>query len=114
DAVAYYRAMSRFILPHLRNRPLSFKRYPGTIRLESFWEKDAPSFTPKWVTTVPVPRRSDESDIRYIVCNNVRTLTWLAGIGAIELHPFLHTVREFDRPASVVFDLDPGPGASIV
>ena len=60
DAVAYYRAMTRVILPHLRNRPLSFKRYPGTIRLESFWEKDAPSLTPKWVTKVPGPRRSDE------------------------------------------------------
>ena len=46
DAIDYYKRVAKFILPHLRNRPLSFKRYPGTMRGESFWEKDAPSFTP--------------------------------------------------------------------
>src|SRR4051812_39367960 len=105
DAVAYYRAVSRYIVPHLKNRPLSFRRYPATINLESFWEKDAPSFTPDWVTTHAVPRASGESELHYIVANNTKTLAWLASIGAIELHPFLHTIRDLNRPTSVVFDL---------
>ena len=58
DAIAYYRKIAPVLLPHLRNVPVSFKRYPDTIRGESFWEKDAPSFTPKWVKTVAVPRRN--------------------------------------------------------
>jgi bifunctional non-homologous end joining protein LigD len=114
DALDYYKRVSKWLLPHLRNRPLSFKRYPDTIRGESFWEKDAPSFTPAWVKTVAVPRRSGESDIRYIVVNTQRALAWAVESGAIELHPFLHHATDRERATSVVFDLDPGEKADIV
>ncbi|HEX9982438.1 MAG TPA: non-homologous end-joining DNA ligase [Thermoanaerobaculia bacterium] len=113
DAVAYYTRVSRYILPHLRNRPISFKRYPGTIRGESFWEKDAPSFTPSWVKRFPVPRRGGESDIDYILVNDVRTLKWIASVGGVELHPFLHRVPKIDEATHIVFDLDPGEGAGL-
>ena len=114
EAVRYYRRAAKVLLPHLKNVPLSFRRYPDGIDGESFWEKDAPSFTPKWVKTVAVSRRGEgEPDIRYIVVNDVKTLTWLAGIGAIELHPFLHRAAKVDVATSVVFDLDPGAGADI-
>jgi len=113
DAVAYYRAVAKYLLPHLRNVPLSFKRYPDTIEGESFWEKDAPSYTPKFVKTYAVPRRSGASEIRYVIVNDVKTLTWLASIGGIELHPFLHRIPHVERATSVVFDLDPGEGASL-
>lgn len=113
DAVKYYRAVAKYLLPHMRDVPVSFKRYPGTIDGESFWEKDAPSFTPKFVKTYAVPRRSRESEIRYIVVNGLKTLTWLAEIGAIEIHPFLHRTMNISRATSVVFDLDPGEGASL-
>ena len=115
DFVAdYYRRISKVLLPHLRKRPLSFQRYPSGAPGESYWEKDAPSFTPDWVSRFPVPRRSGESSIHYIVVNNARTLTWLASIGAIELHPFLHRIPKIDQPSFVAFDLDPGPGADIL
>jgi bifunctional non-homologous end joining protein LigD len=113
DAAKFYRAVAKHLLPHLKNVPLSFKRFPDTIRGESFWEKDAPSFTPKWVKTFAVPRRSGESAIRYVVANDARTLVWLAETGGIELHPFLHRTTAPERATSVVFDLDPGEGASI-
>jgi bifunctional non-homologous end joining protein LigD len=113
DVVAYYRAIAKTILPHLRNRPLSFKRYPDDIGGEFFWEKDAPSFTPAWVKRFPVPRREGGPPIDYIVCNSMRTLVWLASTGAIELHPFLHKVPRVDTPTQVVFDLDPGEGADL-
>ena len=114
DAVAYYRAIAKVLIPHLRNRPLSFKRYPDSVNNESFWEKDAPSFTPAWVKTFDVPRRGGESDISYVVVNDVKTLTWIAEVGGIEIHPFLHRAPKLDRATDVVFDLDPGEGATIV
>jgi len=113
DAVKFYRAVAKHLLPHLRDVPVSFKRYPDTIDGESFWEKDAPSFTPKFVKSFAVPRRSG-ADIHYILVNDMRTLTWLAEIGGIEIHPFQHRVPHIERATSVVFDLDPGEGASIV
>lgn len=113
DAIDYYRRVAKFILPHLRNRPVSFKRFPDTIKLDSFWEKDAPGFTPEWVKRFAVPRRGGESEIEYILINDVRTLTWLAEVGGIEIHPFLHRVPKIEEATHVVFDLDPGPGASI-
>jgi bifunctional non-homologous end joining protein LigD len=113
QAIDYYRRVAKYLLPHIRKRPMSFKRYPDTVTGESFWEKDAPSFTPEWVPRVPVRRRGGESDIEYIVVNNVRTLTWIVQAGGIELHPFLHRVPKLDHPTDLVFDLDPGEGATL-
>ncbi|HEX8172766.1 MAG TPA: non-homologous end-joining DNA ligase [Thermoanaerobaculia bacterium] len=113
DAVAYYKAIAKFLLPHLKRRPLSFKRYVDSVRGESFWEKDAPSFTPAWVKRFPVPRREGGPPIEYVVIDDVRTLTWVASVGGIELHPFLHVVPRIDVATHVVFDLDPGEGAGL-
>jgi bifunctional non-homologous end joining protein LigD len=113
DAIDYYESVAKWLLPHLKNVPVSLKRYPDTIRGESFWEKDAPSFTPDWVRTVAVPRRGGESNIHYIVIDNVRTLAWVADVGGIEIHPFLHRAPHIERATSIVFDLDPGEGASM-
>ena len=113
DAVAYYRAIAKTMLPHLRNRPLSFKRWPDAIGGEFFWEKDAPSFTPDWVKRFPVPRREGGPPIEYVVANDTRTLLWLAGVGGIEIHPFLHRIPRIGVATHVVFDLDPGEGADI-
>ncbi|MGH9456681.1 MAG: non-homologous end-joining DNA ligase [Thermoanaerobaculia bacterium] len=114
DAVDYYLGVADVLLPHVRNRPMSIKRYPGDVTEESFWEKDAPGFTPEWVKTVAVPRRSGKSEIDYIVVADRKTLAWLIDVGGLELHPFLHTVRDLGRPTAVVFDLDPGAGATLL
>jgi bifunctional non-homologous end joining protein LigD len=112
-ATDYYRRVAPFLLYHLKNVPVAFKRYPDAIDGESFWEKDAPSFTPEWVRTFAVPRRSGDSDIHYIVIDDLRTLTWIAEIGGIELHPFLHRAPRIERATSMVFDLDPGEGVTL-
>jgi len=112
DAVSYYRRVAKWMLPHLKNVPVSFKRFPETVRGDSFWEKDAPSFTPAWVKTFAVPRKSDESEIRYILIDDAKTLAWIAGVGGIEIHPFLHRIPRVERATAVVFDLDPGSGAT--
>lgn len=113
DAIAYYDAIRKFILPHLRNRPVSFRRFVDSIPGDFFWEKDAPSFTPEWVKRFPVPRREGGPPIEYIVVNDAKTLLWLASVGGIELHPFLHKVPKIEIATEVVFDLDPGEGTDL-
>ncbi len=108
----YYREAARWMLPHLKDVPVSWKRYPGPLDGLSFWEKDAPSFTPSWIRTVDVPRRSDGTSIHYIVVDEAKTLTWMAGVGGLEIHPFLHRAPRLDEATAAVFDLDPGEGAT--
>jgi bifunctional non-homologous end joining protein LigD len=113
DVIDYYVRVAPYLLPHLQNRPVTLKRYPDGVNGEAFWEKDAPSFTPDWVATFPVPRRAGGPDINYILIQNTATLAWAANAAALELHPFLHRVPDLASPTSVVFDLDPGEGADI-
>jgi bifunctional non-homologous end joining protein LigD len=114
DVVDYYRRIAPYLLPHFRNRPVTLKRYPDGVFGEAFYEKDAPGFTPKWVTTFPVPRHEGGPDINYILINNRRTLEWAASIAALELHPFLHCAPRILRPTHIVFDLDPGEDANVL
>jgi bifunctional non-homologous end joining protein LigD len=115
DVINYYVRVSKYLLPHLRNRPVTLKRFPDEVFGEFFYEKDAPVFTPKWVKTVSVPRRETPgADIRYIVINDLPTLVWLANLANLEIHPFLHRVPRIDRPTAIVFDCDPGEGANIL
>ena len=111
DAIDYYTRVAKVMLPHLKNVPVSFLRFPDTIEGESFWEKNLPPFAPAFIKTTPVPRR-DGSDINYIVINDRRTLAWIADVGGIEIHPFLHRAPKIDVATSVVFDLDPGEGTT--
>ena len=114
-AIDYYHRISKFLLPHLKNRPVTLKRFPDGVFGEAFYEKDAPSFTPSWVKTVPVPRRETPgADIRYILIDDLPTLVWLANLACLEIHPFLHLASRLNRPKSIVFDCDPGEGANIL
>lgn len=113
--IDFYVRISRYLLPHLRDRPITLLRFPDGVFGESFYEKDAPAFTPAWVKTVPVPRRETPGpDIRYIVVNDQATLVWVANLASLELHPFIHRTKHLDRPTSMVFDCDPGEGADIL
>jgi bifunctional non-homologous end joining protein LigD len=114
EVIKFYADISKYILPHLKNRPVTLKRYPDGVHSEPFWEKDAPDFTPDWVKRFPVPRKMEQGDICYILINDVKTLVWCASIATIEFHAFLHTIRNLNAPTSIVFDLDPGEGANIL
>jgi bifunctional non-homologous end joining protein LigD len=115
DVINYYVQVSKYLLPHLRNRPVTLKRFPDGVFGESFYEKDAPAFTPPWVKTIPVPRLETAGpDIRYIAINDLPTLVWVASLANLEIHPFLHRAPRLDRPTSMVFDCDPGEGANIL
>jgi bifunctional non-homologous end joining protein LigD len=110
----YYLSVSEWLLPHLRDRPVTLKRYPNGALGAFFYEKDAPSFTPSWVETFPVPRREKGGTIQYILINDRATLAWLANLANLEIHPFLHRAPKIDRPTAILFDLDPGQGADIL
>ena len=115
QVIDYYVRIADYLLPHLKNRPVTLKRFPNGVFGEFFYEKDAPAFTPAWVKTFPVPRRERTGeDIRYVLINDLSTLVWLANLANLEIHPFLHQAPKIDRPTSIVFDCDPGAGADLL
>jgi len=114
QVVDYYTRVAEWILPHLKNRPVTLKRFPDGIEGKVFFQKDAPRFTPDWVTIAPVPRRAGGTPIHYVVISDRPTLIWCANMASLELHPFLHRAPDLNRPTSVVFDLDPGEGTNVV
>ncbi len=115
QVIDYYVRISKYLLPHLKDHPVTLKRFPNGVFGEFFYEKDAPAFTPDWVKTFPVPRRETKGDdIRYVIINDLPTLVWLANLANLEIHPFLHRIPRIDRPSSIVFDCDPGEGADIL
>ncbi len=114
QVIDYYIRVSRYVLPHLKDRPVTLKRFPDGVTGPFFYEKDVPGFAPEWVKTFPVPRRAGGPDIQYILVNDLATLVWCANAASIELHPFLHCVPELEQPTSIVFDLDPGEGANLM
>ena len=114
QVIEFYVRISEFLLPHLKDRPVTLKRYPDGIGGAHFYEKNAPAHTPDWVETFPVPRRMGGTDIRYVVINDLPTLVWSANLANLEIHPFLHRIPHIDRPSYLVFDLDPGEGADVL
>jgi bifunctional non-homologous end joining protein LigD len=107
QVIDYYTRIAPALLPHLRDRPLTMKRYPDGVEGQFFYEKRTPSHTPDWV------RREQVSKIEYIVCDDLPTLVWLANLADLELHPSLSLVDDIDRPSVMAFDLDPGPPAGL-
>jgi bifunctional non-homologous end joining protein LigD len=117
QVIDYYTRVAAYLLPHLKDRPITMKRFPDGIDGEYFYEKDAPSFTPDWVKTYPIPRTGEKSMINYILINNLPTIVWSANMANLEIHPFLDKVPNVDVPTiptMVVFDLDLGDATNIV
>lgn len=113
--IDYYVSIAKYLLPHMKDRPVTLKRFPEGVYGEAFWEKDAPAFTPSWVNTVSVARRETPGPpIRYLLINDLPALVWAASLDTLEIHPFLHRARQLDRPTAIVFDCDPGEGADLL
>jgi bifunctional non-homologous end joining protein LigD len=116
--IDYYVRIADAMLPHVRERPLTMRRFPNGVEGKSFFEKHIPSHAPKWVQSVTVPVAAGHEEIAYAMANDVPTLAWAANLGNIEFHvPLWHVGRRRKLPANpdfMVFDLDPGEGTSIV
>ncbi|MFN7140502.1 MAG: non-homologous end-joining DNA ligase [Limisphaerales bacterium] len=112
--IDYYIRISPVLLPHLRNRPLTLKRYPNGVEAEYFYEKKCPSHRPDWVNTAKVWSEGNNKDIHYCMCQDLPTLVWAANLADLELHTSLAKYPKVQVPTMVVFDLDPGAPADIV
>jgi bifunctional non-homologous end joining protein LigD len=114
QVIDYYTRIGPAILPHLKERPLTLKRYPDGVDGEYFYEKNCPKHRPPWVKTVGVFSSRNKRDIDYCLANDLPTLVWAANLASLELHTSLSLARDVMRPTMLVFDLDPGPPATIV
>jgi bifunctional non-homologous end joining protein LigD len=104
DMIEYYVRMAPFMLPYLRDRPLSMQVFPDGIDGKSFWRKDKPTHAPAWIESWTY---HGEKTKTYIVVNEVATLAWVANAGVIDLHPWHSRIDAPDEPDWAVFDLDP-------
>jgi bifunctional non-homologous end joining protein LigD len=112
--IDWYARLGEVLLPHLRGRPLTLKRYPDGVEGKHFYEKRCPRHRPEWVTTAKVWSERHKGEIDYCVVEDLPTLVWLANLADIELHTSLSRVEEMERPTAMVFDLDPGPPANVL
>ena len=114
--IDYYAKIAPALIPHVRDRALTLRRFPeGVENLDAaFFEKRCPKHRPKWVKTVTVLAGPRAGDIDFCACQDLPTLTWMAQLAAIELHPSLSLAKYPDRPSVLAFDLDPGPPANVV
>lgn len=113
DVIDYYVKISPVLLPHLKSRPLTLKRYPDGVNGFYFYERHCPEHRPKWVKTASVTK-SEGGNICYCVLDGLPALVWAANLADLELHTFQHQAPAITRPTAVVFDLDPGPPADIL
>lgn len=114
QVIDYYIKVSPVLLPHLKDRPLTLKRYPDGVAGGFFYEKRCPSHRPPWVQTAPVWSDRHETKINYCLANDLPSIVWAANLGDLELHTSLARAKNIDQPTMVVFDLDPGSPATIL
>jgi bifunctional non-homologous end joining protein LigD len=113
ELIDWYARIGEVLLPHLRGRPLTMKRYPEGVEGKHFYEKRCPKHRPDWVTTASV-QSERHGEVDYCVVEDLATLVWAANLADIELHTSLSRAEAMERPTAMVFDLDPGAPANIV
>lgn len=114
QVIDYYARIAPVLVPHLAGKPLTLKRYPDGVDAQPFFEKNATRHRPDWVETAPIWSEGNQRNVNYILANDLPTLIWLANLAAIELHPSLSLAGDISCPRTMVFDLDPGPPATII
>ena len=115
DLLAYYRDIARVLVPHLRKRPFTMKRYPDGWQGKSFFQKQAPSHIPDWIETAPFPastRDGEKRVIDYALVDDDLALLWMVNMGCVDMHTWASRIDRPERPDWVMFDLDPSEGAT--
>jgi bifunctional non-homologous end joining protein LigD len=106
--IDYYKAIASYILPHLKDKPLSLNRHPNGITAPGFFQKDLDTDKiPSWIKSAPLHSESNDKFIDYLICNDEATLLWMANLGCIEINPWLSTYKKPEVPLYAVLDLDP-------
>ncbi len=115
ELLAYYRDVAEVLVPHLRKRPFTMKRYPDGWQGKSFFQKQAPSHIPDWISTSPFPastRAGEKRVVDYALVDDDLALLWMVNMGCIDMHAWASRVDRPERPDWVMFDLDPSEGAT--
>jgi bifunctional non-homologous end joining protein LigD len=115
DLLAYYREVAPVLVPHLRGRPFTMKRYPDGWQGKHFFQKQAPSHMPAWIERVPFPastREGEKKIIDYALVDDELALLWMVNMGCIDMHAWSSRKDKPERPDWVMFDLDPSEGAT--
>jgi len=107
EVIEYYQSVADYILPHLKNRPLSLNRFPNGIEEQNFYQKEAGDNIPDWIKTTQVYSESNDKDIDYIYCNDKATLAYLNNLGCIDMNPWNAALPDLEHPDFLVLDLDP-------
>ncbi|HXJ41744.1 MAG TPA: DNA ligase D, partial [Bryobacteraceae bacterium] len=101
EVILYYDTVASLILPHLKDRPLSLKRYPNGIQSEYFFQKNTPDSYPAWLRTELIDKT------RFIVADDKKTLLYLANLGCIDQNPWMSRVGSLANPDFILLDIDP-------
>jgi bifunctional non-homologous end joining protein LigD len=109
EVLTYYIPMAPFLLPFLKERPLTMHRFPNGVEGEGFFEKDAPRGTPGYVEIFTRWSETAERDVHFVLCNNLDTLIWMANLASLEIHATLSTTAAYESPDLLLFDIDPEP-----
>ncbi len=107
DLIEYYEKVSGYMLPYLKDRPESLLRHPNGINGKSFFQKDIAQLNAKWLKTQNIFSESNDKNIKYLVCNDMETLIYMANLGCIEINPWFSRIGNLEKPDYVVIDLDP-------
>jgi bifunctional non-homologous end joining protein LigD len=107
DLLAFYDRVSPWLLPHLKDRPLSLKRYPNGITEEYFFQKNAPSHFPEWLRLEPITEHHPPKVNRYPIANDRASLLYLANLGCIDQNPWMSRAGSLEHPDWMLLDLDP-------
>ena len=107
DLINYYESVAPYILPYLKNRPLSLKRNPNGIKDAGFYHKDAGDIAPEWIKTADIVSESTNKIVHYLVCNDVQSLVFIANLGCIEMNPWNSTIANLNKPDYLIIDIDP-------
>jgi bifunctional non-homologous end joining protein LigD len=114
DLLAYYRDVAAVLVPHLRKRPFTMKRYPDGWQGKSFFQKQAPAHMPDWIERAPFPastREGEKKVIDYALVDDELALLWVVNMGCIDMHAWASRADRPERPDWVMFDLDPSEGS---
>ena len=114
DVVRYYLDIAPVLLPHLKDRPLTLKRYPNGVDGEAFYEKNCPRHRPDWFATTRVWSGSNDRFMDYCLVQDLPSLVWVANLASLELHTSLARAADPRSPTILAFDLDPGEPATVV
>jgi bifunctional non-homologous end joining protein LigD len=114
QVINYYARVAPVLIEHLRDRPLTLKRYPDGVEGKFFYEKECPAWRPDWMQTAEVWSERKRRPINFCLINDLPALVWAANLADLEMHALLARAGDLDQPTMLVFDLDPGPGRDVL